>query len=114
MVQQLTVANATTGTVTGGQTLAVEVPLEFNKILLKSVEVKCSKNIRFSVAFYEDPTEQDPRYDSGPVSHRLLDVLDYAYIDKLGQTDLHMRITNLEDPGVDATFTIEIRGLQLK
>ncbi|MNW21737.1 hypothetical protein D3C71_2228170 [compost metagenome] len=53
------------------------------------------------------------RYDSGKVEHRLLDVLDYAYIDKINQTQLHMRITNYDTSGSLTAFTIEVRGLEL-
>lgn len=114
MTQKLIVGTGATGAVNGGQTIPVDIPIEYNKILIKSIEVKCSKNIRFSVAFFENRTDTDPRYDSGLVQHRLIDVLDYAYVDKLDQTKLYMSITNLEDSGINATFNIEVRGLQLK
>jgi len=114
MTQKLIVGTSTTGAINGGQTLAVDVPIEYSKILIKSIQVKCSKNIRFTVSFVEDRNDIEAQYHSGTAQHRLLDVLDYAYIDKRGQNLLYLNISNLEDAGVNATFSVEIRGLQLK
>lgn len=88
------------------------VQLPFSKINIQSLEVNCNKQTRFAVEFFEDTTLTDSQYNSGEVSGRLLDVLSYSYVDKEETDKLHLLIRNLDV--VDATYTVEVRGFQLK
>lgn len=98
--------------VPAGETRYHFVPLPFSKMNIQSIEVTCNKQTRFMVELFEDDTLSDSQYNSGEVTNRLLDVLNYSYIDKMGTDKLHMTIRNVD--AVDATYTVEVRGFQLK
>jgi hypothetical protein len=112
IVGKLIIGTATMPAFAAGS-VSIDIPINVNKLLLKSIDVQASRNIQFKVEFVESPTDTMVRYDSGKVGYRLLDVLDYAYIDKINQTQLHMRITNYDTSGSLTAFTIEVRGLEL-
>jgi hypothetical protein len=109
---KLNIGNATTSSVDGGSSVAIEVPIHTNKLLLKSIEVTANKNIDFRVEFFEESTHQNSRYNSGNVAQEVYDVLDLPYVDQEERQMMYFLIHNLSD--VEATFTIEVRGIELK
>lgn len=111
-ITKLIQARAPVTGIAGGDTGSAFADLEINKMLVKSIEVNCNKNIRFSVLIYEEGTT--PWYVSGVVDGRLLDVLDFPYVAPVGTTSMKVMIQNIEDPSVIADFSIEVRGFELR
>lgn len=113
MVQKLVIGSAETqGEIIAGQSRLVPVDIQTDKLLLKSIEVTCSKGIEFRVEFFEEATMVNSRYNSGIVSRENYDVLDLPYVDKEEQNMMYVYITNESD--FDASFTIEVRGVEMK
>lgn len=102
----------TTGMVAPQTSMYVPVPIGFDKILLKSVEVTCSKNTEFRVEFFEEVAMRNSRYNSGNVMEENYDVLDLPYMDKEETETMHFFIHNLSD--FDAEYSIEVRGISMK
>ena len=93
--------------------LDFEVSVEANRFLMKTIEVKCNKSTEdFRVEFFEDQFRQDSRYNSGNVKGEVYDTADMVYIHKNNQRTMYFRIFNLS--ALDCSYTIEIRGLELK
>lgn len=109
---KLTIGNATTNSVAAKGSLDCVVPIKTDKLLLKSVEVTANKNIEFRVEFFENTARENSRYNSGNVTQEAYDVLDLPYVDLESQGSMYFTIHNLSD--VDASFTIEVRGIELK
>lgn len=109
---RLIVGNAVTGVVLAGTSVDINVPIEVDQILLKSIEVTANKNVEFRVEFFEESTHTNSRYNSGNVTLENYDVLDLPYRDKESQQVMYFRVHNTDT--VDAEYTIEVRGIQLK
>lgn len=113
MVQKLIIGQAASqGEIMAGMSRLIPVDIHTNKLLLKSVEVTCSKGIEFRVEFFEEANMSNSRYNSGIVSRENYDVLDLPYVDKEEQNMMYFNITNESD--FDAEFTIEVRGVEMK
>lgn len=111
MVQKLHTATKTTEAIGSKQDALIIVPIAVNQLLLKSIEVTCSKQSSFIVEFFEDSACTNSRYNSGEVSTENYDVLDLPYVDQEQQKQMYFVIHNTSD--FDATYTIEVRGIQL-
>lgn len=94
------------------ESLMIPVDITTSRLLLKSVEVTCSKNSDFRVEFFEESTLLNSRYNSGIVSQENYDVLDLPYVDKEGTTNMYFVIHNESD--FEASYHIEVRGLAMK
>lgn len=103
---------ATSDEVMPKTSMLLEVPIETNRFLFKSVEVIPNKSIPFRVEFFESKSAILARYNSGIVTARCYDVLDLPYEDKDAKGMVYFVIHNTSDYA--ATFTAIARGLLLK
>lgn len=112
MVQKLHTATVSVPTINAKDDLLVIVPIGLNQLLIKSIEVTCSKQSTFVVEFFEDSLQSNSRYHSGQVTGENYDVLDLPYVDQEEQGQMYFVLHNTSD--FDASYTIEVRGIQLK
>lgn len=113
MIQSLVIGTAATTTpLAARSSIMIPVNINSNRLLLKSVEVTCSKGIEFRVEFFEESAMTNSRYNSGVVTRENYDVLDLPYIDKEETARMYFYISNESD--FEADFTIEVRGMEMK
>lgn len=111
-MQRLIIKQGASAEIPAGGSFDLDLPIDLNKILLKSIEVTCSKNTEFRVEFFEEPTRTNSRYSSDIVKQEAYDVLDLPYVDKQETETMYFRIHNTSQYA--ASFTVEVRGLELK
>lgn len=92
--------------------LMIPVSIGVNKLLLKSIEVTCSKNTEFRVEFFESLTSTNSRYNSGSVVQESYDVLDLPYVDQDESGSMYFIVHN--DSDYEADYHIEVRGIAMK
>jgi hypothetical protein len=112
MKSKLIIGTADTPSIPAHGELAVPVDVTVSRLLLKSIEVTCSKNTEFRVEFFEESEMLNSRYNSGIVQQEGYDVLDLPYMDKEESNQMYFLITNESD--YDATYSIEVRGIAMK
>jgi hypothetical protein len=109
---RLIVGTASSPTLPAHTQMAIPVSIGVNKLLLKSVEVTCSKQADFRVEFFEEPSQSHSRYNSGIVTGENYDVLDLPYIDQANSGTMYFLVSNESDG--DASYTLEVRGIEMK
>ena len=113
MQSKLLIGTADTQTpLLAGAERIIPVAIGVNRMLLKSIEVTCSKNTEFRVEFFEEATAVNSRYNSGIVMQESYDVLDLPYIDKDNTEQMYFLIRNESD--FEADYHIEVRGIAMK
>lgn len=112
MKQKLIIGSGAVETVAPGASVYVAVPITVDSLLLKSIEVTCSKNTSFISEFFESAEMNNSRYNSGKVTGENYDVLDLPFVDKDETQTMHFMIHNTSE--FESSYTIEVRGIGMK
>lgn len=112
MKNKLIIGKGQTEVVPAGSEQVWFVPLETNKLLVKSIEVVANKQATFYVEFFENSKLEDSRYNSGEVSGRCYDNLDLPFVNGEDTKQMYVVIHNTST--FDTSYRIEVRGTEMK
>lgn len=95
-----------------GSNRLIPVEMGVERFTMKSIDVVADKIIPFYVEIYETASMSKSMYNSDIVMGRNYDIIDMVYMSQEPDTKCYVYIENTSE--FPATFTVTIRGLELK
>lgn len=92
--------------------ILVPVDMGVERFTLKTIDVVADKVVPFYVEIFESSSMTKSMYNSDIVMGRNYDIVDMIYISQEPDTNCYVYIENSSD--FPATYTVAIRGLELK
>lgn len=112
MKNKLITGKGQTEVIPAGGSATVLLPIQTNKVLVKSIECVANKQTTFFVEFFEDSTLTNSRYNSGEVSSRCYDNLDLPFVDGEEKQQMYVVIHNTSS--FETSYRVEVRGTEMK
>ncbi len=112
LTDKLVIGNATANAVAPGEVRYLPIHIDNNKFNLQSVLANSSSNLKFEVAIFESHVRLKSIYYSKEAEQRLIDVLNFPYVDQDSTNQVHLTVKNLG--AVPADIDVELRGIKLR